>query len=118
MGTEGDEVRIGIPLVLILVSILFSGCRQQTVPGYQDIPLHPKASQIHSVDDRVEFVVLSASAEEVADYYLNELEKRQWIQVDRWGSAFVYEKKGRKILLVITDVKNRTKVSLSPFQPN
>lgn len=112
-------MRIGIPLVLILVIAFFSGCQQQqTVPGYQDIPLHPQASDIRSVDDRVEFLVLSSSAEEVADYYLDELEKRQWIQIDRWGSAFVYEKKGRKILLVVADVKNRTKVSVSPFHPN
>ncbi|MBE3563936.1 MAG: hypothetical protein IMX05_09540 [Hydrogenibacillus schlegelii] len=110
-------MRIGIPLVLILVSaFILSGCQQQTVPGYQDIPLHPQASQIHSVEDRVEFLASSASAEEVTDYYLNELEKRQWIRVDRWGSAFVYEKNGRRILLVITDLKNYTKVSLSPFK--
>ncbi|NNV06533.1 hypothetical protein [Geobacillus sp. C56-T2] len=109
-------MRVGIPLMFIFMMILFSGCRQQqTVPGYEDIPLHPKASQIQSVDDRVEFVVLSLSADEIADYYAHELEKRQWIQVDRWGSAFVYEKRGRKILLVVTDGKNRTKVSVSPF---
>jgi hypothetical protein len=115
----GDEVRIGIPLVLLLVMIFFSGCQQQqTVPGYDDIPLHPKASDIRSVDERVEFVVASSSAEEVADYYLEELKKRQWTQVDRWGSAFVYEKKGREILLVVADVKNYTKVSVSPFHRN
>lgn len=112
-------MRVGIPLVLLLVMILFSGCQQQqTVPGYEDIPLHPKASDIRSMDERVEFVVASSSAEEVADYYLDELEKRQWTQVDRWGSAFVYEKKGRQILLVVTDVKNHAKVSVSPFRPN
>lgn len=89
----------------------------QEVPGFEGVPLHPQATVPRRVGDRVEFEIPNQSPGQVAQYYIEQLDRRGWHQVDRFSWVFVYERDQRQVLVGITPLNGGVKVAIRDYHP-
>lgn len=104
-------------VVLLIAGVV--GCRPlPETPGFDGIPMHPNALDVSLSEGQVRYWLRGMEQDPVIEFYIRHLEREQhWTLVEQWGSALLYERKGRAVLLEISQVGEDTVVSIRDSQP-